>query len=108
VAQAGTSNVLTTVVTAGGLPALSATNSFAVMVNPLPALGSVIYTNGGFLLTWYAPTNDQFQVEWNTNLASLINWPTFPGIITSTNGTFTFADANAPLVLKFYRLLLLP
>ena len=107
-AQAGTSNVLTTVVTAGGLPALSATNSFAVVVNPLPALGSVIYTNGGFLLTWYAPTNDQFQVVWTTNLTPVIIWTPFSGNITSTNGTFTFADTNAPLVLKFYRLLLLP
>jgi len=108
VTQAGTSNIFTTIVTASGVPALSATNSFAVVVNPLPVLGSVLYTNGGFLLTWYAPTNDQFKVEWNTNLASLANWPAFPGIITSTNGTFSFTDTNVPLVLRFYRLLLLP
>jgi hypothetical protein len=41
-------------------------------------------------------------------LASLVNWPAFPGIITSTNGTFSFTDTNVPLVLRFYRLLLLP
>jgi hypothetical protein len=112
VTQAGTSNILTTIVTASGVPALSATNEFAVVVNPVPVLGGVVYTNiggtNGFLLTWYAPTNDQFRVEWNSNLASLIGWPQFPDTITSTNGTFTFTDTNAPLVMKFYRLLLLP
>jgi hypothetical protein len=90
------------------VPVLSATNHFAVVVNPLPVLGSVTFTNGGFLLTWYAPTNDQFRVQWTTNLAPAIIWTPFPGIITSTNGTFTFTDTNAPLVLKFYSLLLLP
>jgi len=98
---------LITIVTASGVPALSATNSFAVVVNPLPDIGSVTFTNGGFLLTWYAPTNDIFQVQWTTDLVA-INWTPFPGNITSTNGTFTFTDTNAPLVIKFYQLVLLP
>ncbi len=46
-AQAGTSNVLTTIVTASGVPALSATNVFAVIVNPLPGISGVTATNGG-------------------------------------------------------------
>jgi hypothetical protein len=32
----------------------------------------------------------------------------FPGTITSTNGIFSFKDTNAPLLLKFYELILLP
>jgi hypothetical protein len=107
VGQAGTSNVFTTVVTASGVPALSATNAFAVVVNPVPDIGSITVTNNALNLTWFAPTNDQFRVQWKTNLAD-INWNQFPGIITSTNGTFTFTDTNAPLVIKFYSLLLLP
>jgi hypothetical protein len=87
---------------------MSATNTFSVVVNPLPVLSGIVYTNGGFLLTWLAPTNDQFKVEWTTNLTPVIVWTPFPGIITSTNGTFTFTDTNAPLVVKFYSLLLLP
>ena len=39
--QSGTSNVLTTVVTDDGVPPLSATNEFVVMVYPLPAVESV-------------------------------------------------------------------
>jgi len=37
-----------------------------------------------------------------------ISWTLFPGIITSTNGLFTFTDTNLPLVMKFYQLILLP
>ncbi len=98
VTQAGTSNVLTTVVTASGVPALSATNHFAVVVNPVPVLGSVTYTNGGFLLTWYAPTNDQFQVQWTGGLTPPQTWTSFSNVVvytgpvTPTNGLFSFFD----------------
>jgi hypothetical protein len=113
VAQAGTSNVFATVVTASGLPALSATNVFAVVVNPVPDIGSVTFTNGGFLLTWYAPTNDIFRVQFAGSLLP-VNWQnlgnvvTYTGPPTPTNGLFSFSDTNAPLVMKFYRLLWLP
>jgi hypothetical protein len=76
----------------------------------LPAavnISIIIYTNGGFLLTWFAPTNDQFQVQWSTNLAPPV-WAAFPVTNTSTTGTFTFMDTNAFLLMKFYQLFLLP
>ena len=62
----------------------------------------------GLKLTWFAPTNEQFRVQSATNLLSPVVWVPFPGIITSTNGTFSFTDTNAPLLMKFYELLLLP
>ncbi|HAO79836.1 MAG TPA: hypothetical protein DCQ92_12850, partial [Verrucomicrobia subdivision 3 bacterium] len=112
VLQAGTSNVLTTIVTASGVPSLSATNVFAVIVNPLPDIGSVTYTNGGYLLTWFAPTNDLFRVEFKDNLLAT-NWQSFSNIITytgpvtTTNGLFTFLDDGTQYSftgLRFYRL----
>jgi hypothetical protein len=198
VSQAGTSNLFTTIVTDNGVPPMSATNSFSVIVNPVPGIssitftgggylvtwfaptndifqvqvatslalpivwqtiatnvtytgpatptnglfsyfddgsqvpfgglrfyrlqlvgvtppatttvpiGSILSTNGGFVLTWTAPTNDQFNVRWSTNLAPPVTWTPFPDLITSTNGVFTFMDTNAPLLLKFYELILLP
>jgi hypothetical protein len=113
-AQSGTSNTITTVVTDNGVPPLSATNSFAVVVNPVPDFSSIVYTNGDFLLTWLAPTNDIFEVQVATNLASPTIWltiatnVTYTGPVTPTNGWFSYLDTNAPLVLKFYSLLLLP
>jgi subtilisin-like proprotein convertase family protein len=112
VLQAGTSNVLTTIVTASGVPVLSATNVFAVIVNPLPDIGSVTATNGNYLLTWFAPTNDLFQVQFKDNLLAT-NWQSFSNIITytgpvtTTNGLFTFLDDGTqyPFTgLRFYRL----
>ncbi len=110
VSQAGTSNRLTTVVTDNGSPNLSATNSFAVIVNPVPSLNNVTFTNGGFLLTWLAPTNDVFQVQFSDSLAP-VNWQNFSNLVTymgpgvSTNGLFTFFDDGGASI---YRLAFLP
>lgn len=201
VSQAGSTNVFTTIVADNGTPSLSATNSFSVIVNPLPVISSITYSNGfllkwlaptndifevqvatnlispvwltlatnvtylgpvtptngwfsyldngttvpfgpfrfyrlnltgvtppaspvvppilissivstnsGFRLTWFAPTNDQFNVRWATNLAVPVAWFPFANTnaITSTNGTFIFLDTNAPMLMKFYELILLP
>ena len=91
-----------------GSPNLSGTNTISVIVFPIPVLGSAISVPGGTQLQWSGFTNEQFQVRWATNLVPPISWTLFPQIITSTTGTFTFTDTNAPLWLKFYQLILLP
>ena len=119
------------VLTTNGLPALvpgstyylgvQNTNTFAVsyglevdfhlLPGPVPAgpplIGSVTLATNGLTLSWSAPTNEQFTVQYATNLDASV-WADLAGPITSTNGLFTFTDTNAALVLKFYRLLLLP
>jgi subtilisin-like proprotein convertase family protein len=97
-----------TLVTDNGSPAASATNSFTIFVAPFPAITNVTVTATNVILSWTAPTNDQFNVQWTTNLAPPAVWTTFPNLITSSTGAFTFTDTNLPLVMKFYRLLLLP
>jgi hypothetical protein len=92
---------------------LSASNSFFVIVYPLPVISSVTFATNALTLHWFAPTNDQFNVQWATNLAPVINWTTFsngvsPIVITSTTGTFFFTDTNALFMTEFYRLILLP
>ncbi len=92
-----------------------------VPVSPI-TISSIVYTNlggfNGFLLTWYAPTNDLFQAQWTGNLAPLVNWQTFTNIIgystyiSPTNSEFTFFDDGSQTggVLdpsRFYRLILL-
>jgi subtilisin-like proprotein convertase family protein len=115
VSQAGTSNTITTIVTDNGTPNLTATNSFAVVVNPAPDFSSIIYTNGNFLLTWLAPTNDIFTVQVATNLGSPTVWQTiatnitYAGPVTPTNGWFSYLDTGSTVPfgsLRFYRLVL--
>jgi subtilisin-like proprotein convertase family protein len=103
----------TTLVTDNGATSAMATNAFTVFVAPFPSISSVTFTNNGLNLQWFAPTNNQFNVQWTTNLAPPAIWTYFPnnvspGIITSTSGTFSFTDTNALFILKFYRLILLP
>jgi hypothetical protein len=98
----------TTIVTDDSVPQLTASNQFTIFVNPPPSIANVNVTATNAVLSWFAPTNDQFNVRWTTNLAPTIVWTTFPTIITSTNSLFFFTDTNAPLVMKFYQLILLP
>jgi hypothetical protein len=95
----------TTMVTDG---TLSATNQFNVLVVMVPAFSGAVSMTNGISLQWLAPTNEQFRVQYATNLMVPINWTLLPGTITSTNGIFNFTDTNSPLVMKFYELLLLP
>ena len=105
--QNGLTNLLTTVVTDNGVPPKSTTNSFTVIVNVIPPFSSIIVNTNGVNFQWLAFTNEQFQIQWTTNLAPP-SWTPFPDIITSTNGIFTFVDTNTTLLMKFYRLWLLP
>lgn len=90
---------------------------------PVP-ISSITHTNisgtNGFLLVWFAPSNDLFQVQWITNLAGT-NWgtftnppvvaydPTYP-FVNATNTKFDFFDDGSQTggfgPWRFYRLLL--
>jgi subtilisin-like proprotein convertase family protein len=82
----------------------------------------IIHTNingtNGFLLTWFAPSNDLFQVQWSPNL-SPASWSTFTNIVSydtnvftsPTNTQFDFFDDGSQTgglgSIRFYRLILL-
>ena len=104
---AGLAARFTTVVTDNGSPQLTTNNTFTVFVSPFPSITNVTVTATNVALQWFAPTNDQFQVQWTTNLAPP-SWTVFPDIITSSTGAFSFVDTNPAAAMKFYQLLLLP
>jgi subtilisin-like proprotein convertase family protein len=86
---------------------------------PLIFTAAIAYTNpggtNGFRLTWCAPTNDLFRVQWTTNLASASAWNQFTnlvrytGPVTPTNGLFSFFDNGSQTggfgLLRWYRVL---
>ena len=130
--QAGTYNNILVIVSDNILPAAqTATNTLNITVttsnlppsltNNLFNIASIVETNigttNGFLLTWFAPTNDQFQVQWTPNL-SPVTWTTFSNIvsydlfISPTNSQFQFFDDASQTggsfgTNRFYRLILL-
>jgi hypothetical protein len=104
---AGQTNYIITAVTDSGVPPMSVTNTFAIIVGA-PSFSSIAIVANGVKFQWMAPTNDQFEIRWTTNLAPA-NWQFFPGPITSTTTNFSFVDTNLPLLMmKFYQLILLP
>ena len=107
-AESGSTNIITTIVRDDGVPQKSVTNSFTIFVVGGPPVFSSIYFNtNGVNFVWYGTTNQQFDIQTNTDLATT-NWGYLAGPITSTNGTFYFVDPNTNAPLMFYRLLLLP
>ena len=118
VAQSPTTNLITTVVTDSGVPSLSATNSFTVIVNPPPPFNitSVIVGTNSITLGWIAPSYEQFMMQWASNLAQPTFWMDFTNIITPTpsgSTNFLFIDDGTQTggfldPQRFYRLRLLP
>ena len=107
VASAGTSNYIAVVVTDNGSPNLSATNHFAVSVNPVaqPMTSAAAYANGQFSMTINGETGPDYIIQVSTNL---VDWQSL-----STNSPpivpFLFTDTNAAAFpVKFYRVLLGP
>jgi hypothetical protein len=45
----------------------------------------------GFMLSWIAPTNEAFYVDYSPVLPTT-NWSTFTNVITSSSGAFKFTD----------------
>jgi subtilisin-like proprotein convertase family protein len=106
-AQAGMTNLLTVTVTDNGVPAQSAVATVAVVVNGVPAFSSISVSASGTLFQWFASTNEQFQIQWTTNLDAPRVWTLFPNTNTSTTGQFFFTDTNPLVWVKFYQLILL-
>jgi subtilisin-like proprotein convertase family protein len=98
--------------------------TIAPITNGITITG-ITFTNiggtNGVLLTWFAPTNYQFQVQWATSLSPPIPWTTIPGVLlsylpgfTPTNGIGEFQYFDDGTLtgglgpLKFYRLIAYP
>jgi len=109
----GQTNTITTTVFDNGVPLQSAVNSFTVVVSTngappsLPVFAKISVVGNGLKFQWSAPTNEQFQVRWSTNLSPAV-WHAFPVTNTSTTGNFIFVDTNSLSAMKFYQLILLP
>src|SRR5208283_2596188 len=55
-------------------------------------ISSIVATNlggkSGFLLTWFAPSNDLFLVQWTPSLAP-VSWGTFTNVVSYNTNAFT-------------------
>jgi hypothetical protein len=108
------------------------TVNFALQVNfqLIPPSGIVsgptvaVTNNGGtngILLTWFALTNYQYQIQWTTTLSPPVPWTTIPGVVLTNLavplpvngiGEFQYFDDGTLTggfgTVKFYRLIAYP
>ena len=106
VTQAKLTNGFTLKVSDNGTPSLSATQSFAVIVNPLsaPGISNLSTTGGQFSLNVRGQAGPDYAVETSTNLAQwssvfITNSPVLP---------FAWKDTNSAAPQRFYRVKLGP
>jgi hypothetical protein len=106
VTQANSTNSFTLKVADNGTPSLSATQSFAVVVNPLvaPAVSSLSAAGGQFSVSVSGQSGPDYAIETSTNLTQwsnvfITNSPALP---------FNWMDTNSARPMRFYRIKLGP
>jgi hypothetical protein len=112
VGQADTTNLVQTVVTDNGVPPLSATNSFLVIVAPAPSTEPPVFTSitvaeGAAILTWTSVSNRNYRLEYKGNLDAT-TWTTVVPDIPSAGATTTSTNAVGGASMRFYRVSLVP
>jgi hypothetical protein len=111
-AQGGTTNLFTTRVTDNGTPNLSATNSYAVFVNPAPiipppAIESLTLSNGVVTVTWCCLSNCNYRLQYSGDLGGN-QWTDVVPDVQATGPTAKATNAVGPSTQRFYRVLLMP
>ncbi len=88
-----------------GVPALSATNAFAVIVAEAPqfASGQVVITNGEARLTFNTVPGKRYQVEYTPQLGDT-NWTAVGAAQTATGATLTVTHPLNGQLHRFYRI----
>jgi subtilisin-like proprotein convertase family protein len=99
------------------IPLPSPFQSFLIQQGILPGtylppvnITGVSLVPAGIQLQWQAPATNQFMVQWSPSLGPA-SWSTFPVLIASPTGVFSFLDDTSQangLDTVFYRLLELP
>ncbi|MFO1476561.1 MAG: cellulase family glycosylhydrolase [Verrucomicrobiota bacterium] len=106
VTQANSTNRFTLTVSDNGTPSMSATQTFAVLVNPLaaPGISNSSAGNGQFSFAISGQNGPDYAVETSTDL---LQW-SIAFITNSPAVPFTWTDTNSATAQRFYRVKLGP
>ena len=111
-AQGGTTNLFITVVTDNGVPPLSTTNSFEVIVNPAPVIPPpviqfIAVSNGVAVVTWSSVSNGIYRLQYIGGLGGT-NWTDVPPDVQATGPTSTATNVTGNSTQQFYRVMVVP
>jgi hypothetical protein len=98
---------VTVTATDNGLPPLSTSQTFFVVVFPPPHLESIALTNGQFALDWQSGLDLTYQLEYADDL-QVGTWTSLGSPLTGTGGTLELTNNLPVSPRRFYRLRLLP
>ncbi|HPC61299.1 MAG TPA: hypothetical protein PKX23_11610, partial [Verrucomicrobiota bacterium] len=99
-------NSFTVVVTDSGLPPLTASQTFTVIVVPPPAL-SYSFAGPNLVFEWNSVPGQLYQVDYKNDLNEL-EWHAASAVMTGTGGVLSFSASWESAGQRFFRLRLLP
>ena len=109
--QAGTTNLITTIVADNGSPSLTATNSFTVVVGvldaPPPVIESVLIENGHAVVRWTAVFGRSYVLQFVDSL-EVTNWTVVLPPVIATGSTASATNTLNGAQQRFYRVQLPP
>jgi len=100
--NAGTTQTVTIVVTDNGVPPLSATQSFNIIIPPLPVIQSITHSDGQIEITWTAFAGVSYGIAFIED-PQQSGWTTLATGLTSNGGTLSYRDTNVARR-RFYRI----
>ncbi len=96
-------NTISIVVTDNGVPALSSTNQFELVVIPAPQIGSMGSSeDGSMTLVWQTFSGKTYQMQFKNSLEEN-NWTDFGDPVVADGSTLSITDSSG-LQSRFYRL----
>ena len=102
-----TTNALNVIVTDNGLPPLSATNSFSIIVAPPPVIQGLAISNNMVTVTWSAMPGQGYRLQFKNHFADT-NWTDVPGDMWPSNTPAITTNAFDITQPRFYRVMVLP
>ena len=105
--QAPGTNRLTVRVTDSGVPPLSDTQSFTIVVAPPPIIESIAVSDGSIIIRWGAVAGRSYQVQYTPDLNEPM-WTELGGDVIANGSTATQADVTTAATKRYYRVVLLP
>ena len=95
-----------------GMPTLSTTNSFVVIVvptepDPRPVIEAITISNGVVTVTWTAVAGGDYKLQYRETLGGT-NWSDVPPNLVATGTKASLTDTVGVAAQRFYRVALLP
>jgi hypothetical protein len=105
--QAPGTNVVVVRVTDGGVPGLSDTKTFNIVVGSPPVIESIVATGGNVTITWSAMAGQTYRVQFKSALNDPA-WSDLAGDVIAAGTTATKTDSMLSEVQRSYRVVLVP